>query len=367
VDGALRDRPVRRQRVIAYDWVDLLPATTFELDGWPYCGPTEFHYHHHVIFNGGNYNAILLAFSCSCLQAICKMSAHPDFMIIGAPKCGTTSLASWLGAHTGIFMASPKEPAHFSKDIKTVGAIRDPHAYDALFRNAGSAQSSGEASTTYLRSRVAVPAVLARRPETKLIVCLRNPVEMMPSVHGQLLRGGRENLTDPAQAWAAQDARRQGRDLPPFCPEPADLDYATACALGSQVGRLLDVASRDQIHFIFNEDMHANPGAVYRSVLAFLSIADDGRTDFTSLNQRSASRSFTMNRAVARASALRRRFWRGGSSLGLGKLIARLNTSPAVSTAAIDPGLRAQLTAHFANDINTLAVLAGRDLSEWLS
>jgi hypothetical protein len=295
------------------------------------------------------------------------MSVLPDFMIIGAPKCGTTSLAGWLGAHTGIFMASPKEPAYFSTDIETVGAVRDRLAYDALFSTAGAAQCSGEASTTYLRSRVAVPAVLARRPETKLIVCLRNPVEMMQSVHGQLLRGGRENLIDPAQAWAAQEARRQGRDLPPFCPEPADLDYAAACALGVQVGRLLDVARRDQVHFIFNENMRADPGAVYRDVLAFLDVADDGRRDFASLNQRSASRSSALNRALARASALRRRFWRGGSSLGLGALIARLNTSSAASTATIDPGLRALLTAHFADDIDALAALTERDLSEWLS
>lgn len=295
------------------------------------------------------------------------MSVPPDFMIIGAPKCGTTSLAAWLGAHPGIFMASPKEPVHFSTDIATVGAIRDSAAYEALFSAAGAAQRSGEASTTYLRSRVAVPAVLARRPETKLIVCLRNPVEMMPSVHGQLLRGGRENLIDPAKAWAAQEARRQGRDLPPVCPEPADLDYAAACALGAQVGRLLDAARRDQVHFIFNEDMRADPGAVYRDTLAFLGVADDGRSDFASLNQRSASRSTALNQALARASALRRRFWRGGSSLGLGALVARLNTSSAASTTTIDPRFRAQLAAHFADDIDTLAALTGRDLSEWLS
>jgi len=288
-------------------------------------------------------------------------------MIIGAPKAGTTSLAAWLGEHPVVFMSDPKEPAHFSTDIQTLGAIRDSAAYDVLFAGAALDQRSGEASTMYLRSRVAVPAVLARRPDTRLIVCLRNPVEMMPSVHGQLLRGGREILGNPKEAWAAQEARRQGRGLPQFCPEPADLDYAASCALGAQVGRLLDVACRDQVHFIFNEDMRADPGAVYRDALAFLDVLDDGRTDFAALNQRSLSRSNTLSQFLARASALRRRVWHGGSSLSLGALAARLNTSSAAAPTTTSYEFRTCLAAHFADDIETLAALTGRDLSEWLT
>lgn len=287
-------------------------------------------------------------------------------MIIGAPKCGTTSLAAWLGEHPDIFMTTPKEPAHFSTDIESVGAIRDTDAYTALFAAAGPHRCKGEASTTYLRSQVAVPAILKTKPDTKLIVCLRNPVEMMPSVHAQLLRGGRETLTDPAQAWAAQDDRRAGRNLPATCPEPADLDYSAACALGAQVARLLRVAPSDQVHFIFSEDMRETPETAYRNVLSFIGVPDDGRRNFDSLNLRSASRSAAVNQLLAFASTFRRRFWRGGSSIGLGALVARLNTASPTSNAPPDPVFRAALIAHFAKDINTLSALTGRELSEWL-
>ena len=37
----------------------------------------------------------------------------PDFLIIGAMKCGTTTLAAQLGAHQGVFMTKPKEPFYF--------------------------------------------------------------------------------------------------------------------------------------------------------------------------------------------------------------------------------------------------------------
>lgn len=295
------------------------------------------------------------------------MSFVPDFMIIGAPKCGTTSLAAWLSGHKDVFIATPKEPAHFSTDIQTVGAIRDPVAYSALFASAGDDQRTGEASTTYLRSHVAVRLVLDNRPDTRLIVCLRNPVEMMPSVHSQLLRGGREHLADLQDAWEAQDERRYGRKLPAFCPEPADLDYAAACELGAQVDRLLEIAPRDQVHFIFNDDMRADPGAVYRETLAFIGVSDDGRSDFTALNQRSSQRSSAFSQLLSRASAFRRRFWREGSSLGLGALAASLNTSSIIPVKNIDPAFRARLSAHFAADVEILGRLTGRDLSEWIA
>ena len=40
----------------------------------------------------------------------------PDFVIIGAMKCGTSTLAAQLGAQDGVFMTTPKEPNFFSDD-----------------------------------------------------------------------------------------------------------------------------------------------------------------------------------------------------------------------------------------------------------
>ena len=40
----------------------------------------------------------------------------PDYIVIGAMKCGTTTLAAQLGAQSGLFMTTPKEPNYFSDD-----------------------------------------------------------------------------------------------------------------------------------------------------------------------------------------------------------------------------------------------------------
>ena len=293
------------------------------------------------------------------------MFSPPHFMIIGAPKCGTTSLVAWLSAHPNIFLTSPKEPAHFSTDIKTIGAVRNPQKYAALFAGAAPHQLTGEASTTYLRSHDAVPAVLNRRPDTQFIVCLRNPVEMMPSVHMQLFRGGRENLADPKAAWGAQAERRQGRNLPSICPEPADLNYSTVCSLGAQVTRLLEAVPRSQVHFILNEDMRASPRSVYQETLNFLNITDDGRSDFENLNARSTPRFAIVSQVIARASLLRRKVWQRRMPLGLGALAAKLNTPSTAPALSIDPDFRALLIDHFARDVEVLAGLTGKNLTGW--
>ena len=41
----------------------------------------------------------------------------PDFFIIGAPKCGTTALYSYLDVHPATFMSPVKEPHHFTVDF----------------------------------------------------------------------------------------------------------------------------------------------------------------------------------------------------------------------------------------------------------
>jgi hypothetical protein len=52
----------------------------------------------------------------------------PNFFIIGAPKCGTTSLSVYLSEHQEIVMSNPKEPHYFSTDIEN-GRMTDQSKY----------------------------------------------------------------------------------------------------------------------------------------------------------------------------------------------------------------------------------------------
>ncbi len=141
----------------------------------------------------------------------------PNFFILGAPKCGTTSLASWLGEHENIYMSPVKEPNYFNTDVRIIGRLTD-WEYQALFRGACEKHMAvGEATTGYLRSRVAVERILDAVSDARFIVCIRKPIEMAISYHGELVKSGIETETDFETAWRLQEIRRRGVRTPPLC------------------------------------------------------------------------------------------------------------------------------------------------------
>jgi hypothetical protein len=108
--------------------------------------------------------------------------ALPDFLIVGAMKCGTSTLAAQLGAQPGIFMTTPKEPNFFSDDA--VHAKGLPW-YEHLFEGAKPGDLKGEASTHYTklpthpgtlpRLKAALEARGAAPP--RILYLIRDPVE----------------------------------------------------------------------------------------------------------------------------------------------------------------------------------------------
>lgn len=292
-------------------------------------------------------------------------SKFPSLFLIGAPKCGTTSLAAWLSEHPDLFMCAPKEPDFYAPDVASSIEAGNIDAYRALFSSAQPDQICGEASTTYLRSQEAVAAVLEDAPDARLVVCLRHPIDLAASIHGQLVRTGREAETSFTKAWALQDTRRANPARRRSDHNPADQLYGDMAMLGTQVDRLLQVAPRDQVLFIFLEDMKRDPGSVYRAILTHAGAVDDGRKDFPVLNERRAPRSLFLARLSHMGGAFRRRLgFKNG--FGLGRMINRTNEAAPTTRNAPDPSLQAELLDFFRNDIALLAKLTDRNLDHWL-
>lgn len=100
----------------------------------------------------------------------------PDFLLIGAMKCGTSTLQSQLVVQDGIFMTTPKEPNYFSDDdVFAQGA----DWYAGLYAEAGAGDLKGEASTHYTKLPT-YPETLARLQDSvaapRLVYLIRNPV-----------------------------------------------------------------------------------------------------------------------------------------------------------------------------------------------
>ncbi|NLF38083.1 sulfotransferase, partial [bacterium] len=102
----------------------------------------------------------------------------PDFFIVGAPKSGTTALHAYLGRHPSIFVPARKEPHFFGSDIVSPAFVRDRDAYLSLFAGATTEARVGEASIWYLYSKRAAREIKEFNPDARIIIMLRNPVDM---------------------------------------------------------------------------------------------------------------------------------------------------------------------------------------------
>src|SRR5882757_7658017 len=142
----------------------------------------------------------------------------PDFFIVGAPKCGTTALYRCLEAHPEIFVPERKELHHFGTDLYSPTYVRQLDEYLSLFAAAGDAKRVGEASVWYLFSKRAATEINAFNPQASVIIMLRNPVEMLHSLHSQHLYNGTEEISDFATALNAEGDRKMGRCLPKDVP-----------------------------------------------------------------------------------------------------------------------------------------------------
>lgn len=312
----------------------------------------------------------------------------PNLFIVGAPKSGTTALWTYLRRHPDIFtggkehpdsdlpLAGGKEYQYFGSDLASnIDTRRSLESYLAAFGAANDERYLLDASPMYLCSELAASEIAAFSPDARAIAMLRNPVDMMYSLHGEALFQGDEDIADFEEALDAEDDRRQGRRIPPTCQGALwSLFYRDVAHYADQLERYFDALGRDRVHVIIFDDFAADPAAAYRSTMAFLGLedgADDNQqAEFAVRNAHKAPRSQltvrllrnpppllrTMVRAVVRNQASRR-------ALGFRAMELNADRRP---RPPLRPELRSRLLAEFAGDIERLGELLGRDLSPWL-
>jgi hypothetical protein len=268
-------------------------------------------------------------------------------------------LARYLGAHPNVFMSTPKEPFHFSADLHPKTGFRDEASYLALFEHT-TRRVRGEASTWYLYSQAAIPRIRSFDPAARIIVMLRNPVEMLPSLHAQFRWNGMEPEADFAKAWRLQSERRNR----PF------LQYQAVASFGEQLGRLFSVFPREQVRVVFMQDFRADTSAAYRKTLEFLELDDDGREVFEVFNARKAPRSALLQRLVRNtpgplawiARVTKRTL--GIRQLGILSRVERMNIRR-IRRQDLSEDLRSEIIAALLPDLRRLEELTHRDLREW--
>jgi hypothetical protein len=293
----------------------------------------------------------------------------PNLFILGAPKCATSALFSYLAQHPDIFMWR-KEMHYFGRDLVFSNKERMTlERYLSHYDEAGPERYRGDGAIWYFFSKQAAEEIAAASPEARYIVLVRNPVDMLHSLHSEFLFQGAEDLVDFAEAIQAQEDRRAGKRVPPTCPTPWALQYSEVARFGEQLARYRSVLEAKRLHVILYDDLAADTPGVYRDVLRFLEIDDTFQPEFPRVNPNTVVRSSRMRqflrhppkpvRAIGRA-AVRNQTTRWA----LGRRMMALNTVQ-VPRDPIDPETRRQLQDELAPDIRWLGEQIGRDLSSW--
>jgi hypothetical protein len=250
---------------------------------------------------------------------------------------------------------------------------RDQEAYLAEFSAANNRQRAGEASVWYLFSERAAAEIKAFNPEARIIIMLRNPVEMIHSLYYQFQFDGNEQLPTFEEALAAEEDRRAGRRLGRQHYFAQGLVYREAARYTRQVERYFNCFGRDRVHVIIYDDFAGDTDAVFRRTLDFLGVApvpikNGPRVINGNKHVKNPVLRAVLNDPSVRRTLLAVRPWLPQPIFtALGRAEARLrklNSVPAVRQT-LSPELRQRLDKHFAPEVARLSALLGRDLTGW--
>jgi hypothetical protein len=205
------------------------------------------------------------------------ISRHePDFLIIGAAKCGTTSLYNYLIEHPDVAGAAAKELRFFDVKFR-----KGWDWYLAQFPERGAAQIVGESSPTYLFDPSVPGRVKTALPNAKLIVMLRNPVDRAYSQY--TFRTRRLETASFRDEMLADIARWQATGMAVEKVEGSP-SYIARGIYADQLDRWFAHFPQDQFHIIRSEDLFADPVPVFAAVLEFLALPSWRPEQFRAFN-----------------------------------------------------------------------------------
>ena len=194
----------------------------------------------------------------------------PNFIIVGAPKSGTTSLYHYLSEHPQVFMSEPKEVNYFSREeIEAQGLyysdfkVKDFDSYKMLFSKGTDKKAVGEGSVSYLFYPETAKKIKAVLPNIKIIILLRNPLERGYSHYLMDFRLGLVDLTYDEIVFKTVKHKN------------LDLYYQQYVELGlyyQQVARYVDFFGSKQVKIYLQEDLRNNPESIIEDLYDYLEV-----------------------------------------------------------------------------------------------
>lgn len=293
----------------------------------------------------------------------------PNFLILGAARCGTTSLHYYLAEHPDVCMSSIKEPNFFLFEQTAAGprpcigddrrliakSVPDRARYERLFTQPATAV--GEASPLYLYTRETPELIRRSVPDARLIAIVREPVERTWS-HFVYVNDDLGEQTVPAFSAAVE--RELGL---PYEPYRTGTHFVRLSAYAEQLERYRDVFAPEQLLVVGYDDLIRRTPETLARICRFLGIDDSFSFDTSvQYNPSSGERSWVarVDRLVRPAFPYLKKALPASMTGRLARGRARLRAANRSDAAPpIPDDLRTRLRAHFAPDRDWLAREAG--------
>lgn len=102
-----------------------------------------------------------------------------ELFIVGAAKCGTTSLAEYLSSKEGFYLPEMKEPFYFVDENIGLTSMKE---YESIYKDAKSSDLKIDASTGYLFDQKSAESIKHYNANAKIVIILRDPSKAVVSM-----------------------------------------------------------------------------------------------------------------------------------------------------------------------------------------
>ncbi len=287
----------------------------------------------------------------------------PNFYIVGAVKSGTTSLYAYLQQHPQVFLPAMKEPHYFTQprpapeQAHHIQYVASEKAYIRLYRGSTGFPCVGDASPSYLWCPEAAERIFRVRPDARIIVILRDPVQR---AYAQYLMDHNEGVLDlPFMEALEQDWMRPDKGW------GISQLYLELGQFAAQISRYQQQFGSEQVHICFLEDLKKNPLQVLEGIAQFLKIDADA---MRRINLESIHNAYRLPRGnwarILASNAVTRGIGEHFFPRRWGDYIWRHFFLRASSKPAMNPEARLFLQTFYEPEMRQLEKLLGRALPE---
>jgi len=287
----------------------------------------------------------------------------PNFFVLGAAKCGTTSLYHYLKQHPEIYLPKDKEPHFFDNDTFWNEGLET--YLKRHFRKAGGFPARGDTTPGYFhRWRKVIPRIkkVYEKNTPKFILIFRDPVQRAWSHYLHMVRNRLEYETFER---ALELEAKRIRETPNRW-----FGYFTDGLYASQLKPWLEAFSKTNFLFLLTEDLSKRPHEVLQEIFAFLGVDRNARiSTFVKANVAAEPRWESLIKFLSKPSPLKKPFKILLSPYArkrVNEWLRRANLKALTMKPIMEPETEQRLRERYAKEVRELERLINKDLSHWL-